>query len=69
MILVLVFLITPSRHFGGIVVSVSVSSAEDRCFDLVKPNTTQLVISHACGKDRQVVTTSGTYPWSFVRQI
>jgi hypothetical protein len=27
------------------------------------------VISHECGKDREVIKTSGTYPWSFVSQI
>ena len=27
------------------------------------------VISHERGKDREVFTTSGTYPWSFVTQI
>jgi hypothetical protein len=27
------------------------------------------VISHERGKDREVLTTSGTYPWSFVTQI
>jgi len=27
------------------------------------------VISRERGKDREVFTTSGTYPWSFVRQI
>jgi hypothetical protein len=30
---------------------------------------TNLVISHEWGKDREVFTTSGTYPWSFVTQI
>jgi len=27
------------------------------------------MISHECGKDREVLTTSGTCPWSFVTQI
>jgi hypothetical protein len=27
------------------------------------------VISHEWGKDREVLTTSGTYPWSFVTKI
>ena len=27
------------------------------------------MISHDRGKDREVFTTSGTYPWSFVTQI
>jgi len=30
---------------------------------------TNPVISHERGKDRDVFTTSGTYPWSFVTQI
>ena len=27
------------------------------------------VINHELGKDRTVITTNGTYPWSFVTQI
>jgi hypothetical protein len=27
------------------------------------------VVSHERGKDREVFTTSGTYPWSFATQI
>ena len=27
------------------------------------------LISHEWGKDREVLTTSGTYPWSFVTRI
>ena len=27
------------------------------------------MISHERGKDQEVLTTSGTYPWSFVTQI
>ena len=27
------------------------------------------MITHELGKDRDVLTTSGTYPWSFVTQI
>jgi hypothetical protein len=30
---------------------------------------TNPVINHECGKDREVLMTSGTYPWSFVTQI
>ena len=30
---------------------------------------TNPVISHERGKDQEVLTTSGTYPWSFVTQI
>ena len=29
----------------------------------------QLMISHERGKDWEVFTTSGTYPWSFVTQL
>jgi hypothetical protein len=27
------------------------------------------LINHERGKDREVLTTSGTYPWSFVTQV
>jgi hypothetical protein len=30
---------------------------------------TNTVISHELGKDRGMVTTSGTYPWSFLTHI
>ena len=30
---------------------------------------TNPVTSHECGKDREVLTTNGTYPWSFVTQL
>jgi IMP cyclohydrolase len=30
---------------------------------------TNPVISYECDKDREVLTTNGTYPWSFVTQI
>ena len=30
---------------------------------------TNPVISHDSGKNREVFTTSGTYPWSFVTQV
>ena len=30
---------------------------------------TNPVVSHERGKDREVLTTSGTYPWSFVTHI
>ena len=46
-------------------VSSSCSTSGTRCVNLV----TNPVISHEWGKDRQVLTTSGTYPWSFVTQI
>ena len=43
----------------------SCSTSDTRRFNLV----TNPVISHERGKDREVLTTSGTYPWSFVTQI
>jgi hypothetical protein len=46
-------------------VSRSCSTSGTRRVNLV----TNMVISHERGKDREVFTTSGTYPWSFVTQI
>ena len=46
-------------------VSGSCSTSGTRRVNLV----TNPVISRECGKDREVFTTSGTYPWSFVTQI
>jgi hypothetical protein len=46
-------------------VSSSCSTSDTHRVNLV----TNLVISHERGKDREVFTTSGTYPWSFVTQI
>ena len=43
----------------------SCSTRVARRVDLV----THLVISHELEKDREVLTTSGTYPWSSVTQI
>jgi hypothetical protein len=43
----------------------SCSTSDTRLVNLV----TKPVISHERGKDREVFTTSGTYPWSFVTQI
>ena len=43
----------------------SCSTSGTRRVDLV----TNPVISHEWGKDREVITTSGTYTWSFVTQI
>jgi hypothetical protein len=40
----------------------SSSTSDTRCIILV----TNPVISHERGKDWEVLTTSGTYPWSFV---
>ena len=41
------------------------STSDTRRVNLV----TNSVIRHAWGKDQEVFTTSGTYPWSFVTQI
>jgi hypothetical protein len=46
-------------------VSSSCATSDTRRVNLV----TNPVISHEWGKDREVFTTSGTYPWSFVTQI
>ena len=46
-------------------VSSSCSTSGTRRVTLV----TNPVISYEWGKDQEVVTTSGTYPWSFVTQI
>ena len=43
----------------------SCSTSDVRRVNLV----TNPVISHEWGKGREVCTTSGTYPWSFVTQI
>jgi hypothetical protein len=43
----------------------SCSNSDTRRVNLVK----NPVISHEQGKDQEVFTTSGTYPWSFVTQI
>jgi hypothetical protein len=46
-------------------VSSSCSTSDTRRVNLV----TNPVISHERGKDREVLTTSGTHLWSFVTQI
>jgi hypothetical protein len=46
-------------------VSSSCSSSDTRRVNLV----INPVISHERGNDREVFTTSGIYPWSFVTQI
>jgi hypothetical protein len=46
-------------------VSKSYSTSDTRRINLV----TNPVISHESGKDREVFTTSGTYPWSLLAQI
>jgi hypothetical protein len=52
------------RKYSGRVSS-SCSTSGTRRVNLV----TNPVISREWGKDREVFTTSGTYPWSFVTQI
>ena len=49
-----------SRRVGS-----SCSTSDTRRFNLV----TNPVICHERGKDREVLTTSRTYPWSFVTDI
>ena len=51
------------RCFGRVISSCSICDAH--CVTLV----TNPVINHEWGKDRIVITTSGTYPWSFVTHI
>ena len=46
-------------------ISSSCSTSDTRCVNLV----TNPVISHEWVKDREVLTTSGTYRWSFVTQM
>ena len=43
----------------------SCSTSDNRRVNLA----TNPVISHERGKDREVFTTNGTYPWTFVTQI
>jgi hypothetical protein len=40
-------------------------TSDTRCVNLV----TNPMIGYERGKDREVLTTGGTYPWSFVTQI
>jgi hypothetical protein len=49
-------------HFAESALDVTCSTSDTRRTNLL----TNLVISHERGKDRRVLTTSGTYPWSFV---
>jgi hypothetical protein len=60
---------TDSHYFFCILysgrVSISYSTSGTRRVNLV----TNPGISHDWGKDREVFTTSGTYPWSFVTQV
>ena len=60
---------TPLKHRGGVRCSgrvcSSFSTSNTRHVNLV----TNPVMSHEWGKDQEVFTSSGTYPWSFVTQI
>jgi hypothetical protein len=60
---------TPLKTESELSISERVSSScftrGTRRFNLV----TNPVTSHESGKDREVLTISGTYPWSFVTQI
>jgi hypothetical protein len=59
----------PTKNRGELMssgrVSNSCSTSGTRRVNLV----TNPVISHEWGKGREVFTTNGTYPWSFVTQI
>jgi hypothetical protein len=60
---------TPLKTGGELMCS-SRSSSSCSTSDTCRVNlVTNPVISHERGKDREVFTTSGTYPWSFVTQI
>ena len=60
---------TPLKTGGELMCSgrvrISCSTSDTHRVNLV----TNPLISHERGKDREVFTTSGTYPWSFVTQI
>jgi hypothetical protein len=53
------------RCSGRLISSCSTSGTDTRRVNLV----TSPVINRECGKNREVLTTSGTYPWSFVTDI
>jgi hypothetical protein len=60
---------TPLKTGGELMCS-SRSSSSCSTSDTCRVNlVTNPVISHERGKDREVFTTGGTYPWSFVTQI
>jgi len=54
-----------TREKSGDLVSSSCSTCVTHRVTLV----TKTVIIHKRGNDRIVITTNGTYPWSFVTQI
>jgi phage repressor protein C with HTH and peptisase S24 domain len=60
---------TPLKTGGEIRCSRRVSSSSSTSETLHVNLITNPVINHERGKDREVLTTSGTHPWSFVTQI
>jgi hypothetical protein len=60
---------TPLKTGGEIRCSRMVSSSSSTSDTLRVNLITNPVINHERGKDREVLTTSGTHPWSFVTQI
>jgi hypothetical protein len=60
---------TPLKAEGGLGCSERVSSSYSTCDINRITLAMNPVISHERGKDRIVITTNGTYPWSFLIQI
>ena len=60
---------TPLKTEGELRCSVRVSSSCSTSDTRRVNRVTNPVISHERGKDRKVLTTSGTYPWSIVTQV
>jgi hypothetical protein len=60
---------TPLKTGGALVCSGRIGSSWSTSGTRLVNLVTNPVISHEWGKDREVFTTSGTYPWSFVTQI
>ena len=60
---------TPLKTGGEIRCSRMVSSSSSTSDTLRVNLITNPVINHERGKDREVLTTRGTHPWSFVTQI
>jgi len=59
----------PTKNQGRTRVLGRVSSSCSTSYTCRVTLVTNPVISHERGKDREVFTTSGAYPWSFVTQI
>ena len=60
---------TPLQTGGELVCSERVASSCSTSYTRRVNLVTNPVISHERGKDREVLMTSGTYPWSFVTDI